>query len=620
MKRVIRLLAMALLLSASTLSFADGEHWTWNPNQYAFNSTFVAVINIDGEEQRSDQLEIGAFCDGECRGSVICVYEERKDRYFAYLDINGESGMVMNFRLWDHATDSELGVICGVTYTFEPNDAFGLPREPYVFPFNHLGQTEFNGTVNMLWSLPENWEGNAMPDAYDIVTINSPCQLDQDAEVYQLVVNDGQSLTVMDGYTLTVNSIVSDAATKLIVADGGQLVCDNLEGVFATIQKFVEGYGEGTDKWCFIASPLVGGTSHTSIDNLVNEEGYDLYAFDQTQELEWRNFKDHDLTLNPGEGYLYANSADAVLGFAGELNSSVGNVALNYGSAYSQAGWNLVGNPFTYNVYADRSYYVLNDDGTVVDPIAASEANAITPCTGILVKASSSSEEVGFSPTAPTGRLGNIKLLVSSVERGASSDCAIVSFDPDDALAKFVFQSNGPRLSIPQHGNDYAIVVADEQGELPVNFKADHNSTYSISVSASHLDMDYLHLIDNLTGNDVDLLSRCKEGGEGLNDLGTYTFEAKTSDYASRFRLVFSVSGDANDDNDAFAYISNGQIVITDAKVSATLQIVDVTGRIVVSCKGDAINHVSTSGMASGVYVLRLVDGDNVRVQKIMVR
>ena len=55
---------LVLLLAALGQVHAEGEHWTWNPHEYSFNSTFVAVINIDGVEQRSDQLEIGACYGG----------------------------------------------------------------------------------------------------------------------------------------------------------------------------------------------------------------------------------------------------------------------------------------------------------------------------------------------------------------------------------------------------------------------------------------------------------------------------------------------------------------------------------------------------------------------------
>ena len=72
---------------------------------------------------------------------------------------------------------------------------------------------------------------------------------------------------------------------------------------------------------------------------------------------------------------------------------------------------------------------------------------------------------------------------------------------------------------------------------------------------------------------------------------------------------------DADGDN-AFAYISDGNIVINNAGVG-TLQIVDMTGRVVV--EGDAINRVSTSWMASDVYVLRLINGEKVMTQKIVI-
>ena len=77
------------------------------------------------------------------------------------------------------------------------------------------------------------------------------------------------------------------------------------------------------------------------------------------------------------------------------------------------------------------------------------------------------------------------------------------------------------------------------------------------------------------------------------------------------------VCGDANDDNDgdnAFAFFSNGNIIVNG---EGMLQVVDMMGRVVLS--GDAINRVSTNGMTAGVYVLRLINGDNVKTQKIVI-
>lgn len=63
-----------------------------------------------------------------------------------------------------------------------------------------------------------------------------------------------------------------------------------------------------------------------------------------------------------------------------------------------------------------------------------------------------------------------------------------------------------------------------------------------------------------MTGADMDLLVP-----EPVEGPASYTFTAKTTDYESRFKLVFSASGDANGDNEAFAFVSNGEIIITGA-------------------------------------------------------
>jgi uncharacterized membrane protein len=121
--------------------------------------------------------------------------------------------------------------------------------------------------------------------------------------------------------------------------------------------------------------------------------------------------------------------------------------------------------------------------------------------------------------------------------------------------------------------------------------------------------MDYLHLIDNMTGNDVDLLST-----------PSYTFEATTRDYASRFRLVFNanVTDGPSTGSGAFAYFNGSEWQISNIG-DATLQVVDMLGRTI---KSERINgNVSISlNEVPGVYVMRLVNGENVKTQKIVVR
>ena len=54
-------------------------------------------------------------------------------------------------------------------------------------------------------------------------------------------------------------------------------------------------------------------------------------------------------------------------------------------------------------------------------------------------------------------------------------------------------------------------------------------------------------------------------------------------------------------------------------KDKGTLQVTDAMGRVVVTADGRT-RYVPTAGMSSGVYVLRLINRDETRVQKIVVK
>ena len=88
----------------------------------------------------------------------------------------------------------------------------------------------------------------------------------------------------------------------------------------------------------------------------------------------------------------------------------------------------------------------------------------------------------------------------------------------------------------------------------------------------------YLHLIDNITGADVDLLSAGDRGSESAMraEGSSYTFNARTTDYESRFKLVF-VANENDNENGALAFFSNGNWIIAN-EGQATLQVIDVTG------------------------------------------
>lgn len=384
----------------------------------------------------------------------------------------------------------------------------------------------------------------------------------------------------------------------------------------------IVGYGSSTtnDNWHFVSSPVAESVEPSRVFNMLSEEsGYDLYQFDQSAEHEeWRNYKVDSFNIVNGRGYLYANAVDVNLLFGGDFNEDeTMMVSLDYDAGKPFAGWNLVGNPFPVEAYIDRSYYVMNSAGSGIFPIAVSASTPIPVCTGVMVKAESAGELVVFNRMVPTDKVNLGKLQIALTEaddsRGSATtlDKAIVSFNQGDALEKYVFNARNAQLYIPQEGKDYAIACVENESEKPLNFKATKNGEYTLTINPEAVELDYLHLIDNMTGADIDLLVS-----------PTYTFDAKTSDYASRFRLVFSANEYADGDDEAFAFINNGDIVFKGMGGEAfntSLQIVDVQGRVIVF--RDAVPaSLSTAGMVPGVYVLRLVNGDDVRTQKLVVR
>ena len=206
----------------------------------------------------------------------------------------------------------------------------------------------------------------------------------------------------------------------------------------------------------------------------------------------------------------------------------------------------------------------------------------------------------------------NVKI---SRQNGTLLDNAIVSFAAGSMAKKLYLTDNSTRVYFPISNQDYAVVRVQSEGDQPVNFKAKENGTYTLSVETKNVEMNYLHLIDNMTGTDLDLLALRQAQGSAA-----YTFEAKTTDYASRFRLVFSassISEDADSDN-AFAYFNGSSWTINNIG-EATLQVVDVMGRILSS---ETISGNAEVGInqPAGVYMLRLVSGDSVKVQKVVVR
>ena len=495
---------------------------------------------------------------------------------------------IYTYAIYDGETKLNEEGVSGTTYTHE--SPTGNTIHQYTVKTNYYGGE----------SSPSNKASFALGN-YAIA------ELDMDA---------ADKMIIAEGSTLTVSGTFSNSnPANLVLEDGAQLV-HNSEGVKATVRKAIAGYeSKGNGGWRFIASPVLESITPSAENGLTSEGStYDLYYYDEPEHF-WRNYTSHaeDFVIEPTKGYLYANSTSTTLQLEGSLRPSNEPVTIENlsRSGSTLQGFNLVGNPFACNATIDQDCYIIEDDKVVL----ASSAPIIAPCEGVFVKADSDSYSVTFTKATGAKSSRSSKSLDLAVSQGkAAIDRVRVRFGDGANMEKFSLnERNSTQLCFQQDGQDYAVAYADGQDEMPISFKAAENGTYTLSVEDNSTDLDYLHLIDNMTGDDIDLLAT-----------PSYSFEAKTTDYDSRFRLVFDASdastGSASDAT--FAYVSNGEIVVVGNAVgdagTASLQVVDVMGRVIRVCT-DVARNVSTSGIPAGVYVLRLIDGDNVSTQKIVI-
>lgn len=482
---------------------------------------------------------------------------------------------------------------------------------------------------------------------YDVEEENFSCAIDEDLYLYmfakcELISGTMESLPIADptkmfvveaGHTLSVDNLSTVNVSNLILEDGAQLI-NASQNVQATMQKAVTGYDhvETSNGWYTVASPMVASAVEVG-SNLVFPN-YDLYAFDETNltNEEWRNYKNNTengfTAFEAGRGYLYANSNTFTPVFKGTLNHADVAVTLTYTDTRADElkGFNLVGNPFPHNIYKGvggaindgrlaAGYYVLTNGG---EWEAKTYQDAILPGQGILVQTSeagpltiSKTVAVATAETSSREGLGHVALRITD---GNAEDAAYVFGGLVGNLRKINhLNANSPMLSVVRDNERFAI-AGIESGCESVDLRFDNHKagTFNLTVDPMEWEGHYLHLIDNITGTETDLLHT-----------PSYTFSATGDEHPFRFRLVLSGQADGPSATDQpFAFFNGSEWVVygpSTGSGTATLQVVDMMGRVLNTQTIDGSAEVSIN-QPTGVYMLRLVTDDDVKVQKVVVR
>lgn len=617
MRKLAFLLTIMAFMGAAN---AQSHHWTpMSGNQYTM--IVNGIVTIDGVTQTANTLEIGAFCGEQCRESVFVTEFQITGEYLAMMNIrsNTATGEIITFRLYDHVTEQELDVQCVNTLDYVADAVIGNIGEWYEFAF--ISDTPvIHNTTSGNWSNQDIW--SAVPGNTSSVEIDADCTVDVDVVVASLTVTDGATLTIQSGKTLIVTgNLASSLVTGIVIEDGAQLI-NNSGNVYASAKKDIEAYtAKDSDGWYLISSPV---DKMAIAGSMFLTENYDLLRYDESTAY-WENYKaGHEdfTTFTNGRGYLYANSNSFSPMFTGVLNNDVVVIPVTYTTSQGALkGANIIGNPFPHVIYKGSGgaiddqhlasgYFSMSFRGgwethTFEEPIQPGQGILVRTSADAQIRIAKSTNAAESESTVSKNEMQRIKMTV----RGSDDeDRAYVYFCEGIGLEKIDNISESiPELSVSDNGKRYAIAHLDSQSEsIEMQFKNIKNDDYTITFEMKGIDCDYLHLIDNFTGDDINLLLE-----------PSYTFHANGSEPENRFRIVMKeMTGISENYASTFAYLTNNGVIVNS---DGMLEVFDITGRMVSKTMvtgGSIVNGICNTG----VYVLRLTNEQGCFTQKIVVR
>ena len=481
--------------------------------------------------------------------------------------------------------------------TYNANHAWDI-NEIQIKAYNKV----FNGSENdNSWDNPDLWalDNGELPTADDEVLINSEVTIENGtvAAAEQIYLNSAENNEEIQG--------------SVVIEDGGQLVTNNT--VEATVNvNTQQSQAKSSNAWYAISSPV----NNVRISDFV-EGTHNVYRYDEPTSM-WQEYRNTDnlfYNLSNGRGYLYRSTV-ANIKFTGDVNVDDAEYTLKYTeNAGKLKGFNLIGNPYTHNIYKganaaipntylETGFYTLTESGAW--QAGVDNTTAIKPNQGVLVQALPTADgqtltisNLTTGYVAPNGKSGNDNIMFT-VKNSDYSDEAYIFFKEGRGLNKIEHRNTDiPMLYVSKDGEDFAIAeMSDNVKLVNIGFEAKKMGQYKLIIEAAG-QFSYLHLIDKLTGKDVDLL---------LDN--EYEFVGTPNDRRDRFVVYLDYMN--NDNSEIFVYQNGDDIVVSG---EGELQVFDVMGRLVATYR---INGVETirKPEKTGVYIYKM----NEKTQKIVVR
>lgn len=554
-------------------------------------------------------------------------------------------------------------------------------------PIDYLGNlgafaSGWKGTTSTVWSVETNWDAG-VPSATNNIIINdvdnNPLISDY-REVNNATIRTNGLLTIESNGSLDISGTLTNnaGASGLVIestgAGTGSLITSGTVTGDITVQRYIPGASED---WHLVSSPVSGqGISGDWIPagTYPDGSGYDFYAWHEDGQI-WVNRKNTtaspnggaprfddasvngNLNFNAARGYMTAYQAsNPTKAFAGAPFNANQTYTLSRSGVGSNAGLNLVGNPFPAtiagNVNADGTNNFLTANAAVLDDSfeayyywdtpsndyvavnQSSGAHFIEVGQGFFVVASADDAVLNINTNLRkhgaatfykyTDERKSLQLLVNS-ENGKINQTELV-FDPamsiglDPGYDAAKLQGNTALslyslLPVPHERvfDIQSLPVPTEEMIVPIGITVDQPGVYHLTLNPTEAFEGSIlaSLYDKQTNTQLQI--------EGST---SYSFNiGEPGVYNQRFEIHFGALS-INDNPGqlaATAYVHGGQLYILNGKGMTDIRVLDVQGRLLQSFQQHVEGVYSTGfNLPAGMYIIQLQDAQGVRNNKVI--
>ncbi|MDH8701152.1 hypothetical protein M2138_000491 [Dysgonomonadaceae bacterium PH5-43] len=127
------------LRNSETEAELQETYWNTDYRRFANNMTLTSRVVIKDKEIKSEQVEVAAFVNGECRGNAMLSFQEGLTHdHLGFLMVYGETGDEITFKIYDHETETEY-LADNEKIVFKANNRYGTASDPYTILYGETG-------------------------------------------------------------------------------------------------------------------------------------------------------------------------------------------------------------------------------------------------------------------------------------------------------------------------------------------------------------------------------------------------------------------------------------------------------------------------------------------------